>query len=241
MTKHAPPAPPLGSATGSAFMPDGAALRVVGDVHGDYRAFRSAISAERFLVQLGDLSDHGPDSAAVLRAMFELIDAGRGLFILGNHDRKLGRALAGHTVRTDSALETTLAQLDGELRARALHEISRAPAWVIRGNIAFVHGGFHPAMLTEPPPPPLGRVDPLLSRALFGETTGRMQPDGYPERILRWVDRIPAGLTVYCGHDQRSTDGRPYVRAGASGGTAVFLDTGAGKGGHLSWIDLPAA
>ena len=78
-----------------------------------------------------------------------------------------------------------------------------------------------------------------MSRALFGETTGRMQADGYPERVLRWVDRIPAGLTVYCGHDQRSTDGRPYVRHGAGGGTAIFLDTGAGKGGHLSWIDLP--
>ena len=61
----------------------------------------------------------------------------------------------------------------------------------------------------------------------------------YPERVLRWVDRIPAGMTVYCGHDQRSTDGRPYRRAGLSGGEAVFLDTGAGKGGHLSWIDLP--
>jgi hypothetical protein len=83
-------------------------------------------------------------------------------------------------------------------------------------------------------------VTSLLSRALFGEMTGRMQPDGYPERVLRWVDRIPPGLTVYCGHDQRSTDGRPYVRHGASGGTAIFLDTGAGKGGHLSWIDLPA-
>ena len=222
-------------------IPNGTALRVVGDVHGDYRAFQSAISADRFLIQLGDLSDHGPNSAGVLRAMFDLIDAGSGLFILGNHDRKLGRALAGHAVRTDGALEATLAQLDDGLRKRALHEISRAPAWVIRGNVAFVHGGFHPAMLTEPPPPPLGRVDPLLSRALFGETTGRMQPDGYPERILRWVDRIPAGLTVYCGHDQRSTDGRPYVRTGAAGGTAVFLDTGAGKGGHLSWIDLPSA
>jgi hypothetical protein len=55
------------------------------------------------------------------------------------------------------------------------------------------------------------------------------------------VDRIPAGLTVYCGHDRRSTNGRPYLRRGALGGTAVFLDTGAGKGGHLSWIDLPGA
>jgi protein phosphatase len=74
---------------------------------------------------------------------------------------------------------------------------------------------------------------------LYGEPTGRTQGDGYPERSLRWVDRIPAGITVYCGHDRRSSDGRPYVRHGALGGTAVFLDTGAGKGGHLSWIDLP--
>ncbi len=221
-------------------IPAGAALRIVGDVHGDLRAFDSAANTDRFLIQLGDLSDHGPDSAGVLRRMFELIDAGRGLFILGNHDRKLGRALAGFAVRADAALDATLEQLDPALRERALQEINRAPAWIIRGATAFVHGGFHPAMLSEKPPPPLGRVDPLLSRALFGETTGRMQADGYPERVVRWVDRIPAGITVYCGHDQRSTDGRPYIRAGAAGGRAIFLDTGAGKGGHLSWIDLPA-
>ncbi len=222
-------------------IPEGAPLRIVGDVHGDLRAFRAAASTDRFLIQLGDLSDHGPDSAGVLRVMFDLLDHGRGMFILGNHDRKLGRALAGYAVRADAALEATLAQLDPALRERALVEIGRAPAWLLRADCAFVHGGFHPAMTTTPPPPPLGRVDPLLSRALFGETTGRMQPDGYPERVLRWVDRIPPGFTVYCGHDQRSTDGRPYVRAGSGGGRAIFLDTGAGKGGHLSWIDLPAA
>ncbi len=221
-------------------IPPGSPLRIIGDVHGDIRAFSAATATDRFIVQLGDLSDHGPDSAGVLRMMFTLMDSGRGLFILGNHDRKLGRALAGQAVRTDAALQATLGQLDPPLRERALQEVARAPAWLVSGGTAFVHGGFHPAMLNEPPPPPLGRVDPLLSRALFGETTGRMQPDGYPERVLRWVDRIPAGLTVYCGHDQRSTDGRPYRRTGASGGTAVFLDTGAGKGGHLSWIDLPA-
>jgi len=222
-------------------IPVGVPLRVVGDVHGDIRAFTAATATDRFVVQLGDLSDHGPDSAGVLRTMFALMDQKRGLFILGNHDRKLGRALAGQAVRMDAALQTTLAQLDDSLRERALREIVNAPAWLSHGDIAFVHGGFHPAMLSEPPPPSLGRVDPLLSRALFGETTGRMQPDGYPERVLRWVDRIPAGLTVYCGHDQRSTDGRPYRRIGSSGGLAIFLDTGAGKGGHLSWIDLPGA
>ena len=224
------------------FIPD-APLRVMGDVHGDLRAFRAATATDRFLIQLGDLSDHGPDSAGVIRLMLDIVEQGRGLFILGNHDRKLGRALSGLGVRMDPPLAATLEQLDpkldGDLRPRALAAIHRAPAWIVQGNRAFVHGGFHPAMLDEAPPPALGRVSALLSRALFGETTGRMQPDGYPERVLRWVDRIPQGLTVYCGHDQRSTDGRPYVRHGAGGGTAIFLDTGAGKGGHLSWIDLP--
>lgn len=215
-------------------------VRVVGDVHGDARAFAAAVETDLFVVQLGDLVDYGPDSAATLRMAFALLDSGRGMFVLGNHDLKLARALAGREVRMDAHLSATLAQLDAGLRARALVELGRAPAWVKQGARMFVHGGFHTAMLEDAPPAaPEGRVTGVLSRALYGEHTGRTQPDGYPERSLRWVDRIPQGLTVYCGHDRRSTDGRPYVRHGTQGGIAVFLDTGAGKGGHLSWVDLP--
>ncbi len=213
-------------------------LRVVGDVHGDLRAFAFAADTERFVIQLGDLTDGGADSAGALRLAFSLIDEGRGLFILGNHDRKLGRALGNQPVRIDAPLAQTLAQLDPALRRRAHAEIARAPAWLAAGRRFFVHGGFHTGMLDHVPPPPLERVDHLLSRALFGQTTGRTQRDGFPERVIAWVDHIPSGLTVYCGHDRRSTDGRPVVRQGTQGGTAVFVDTGAGKGGHLSWIDL---
>lgn len=214
-------------------------IRVVGDVHGDAHAFAHAVATDRFVIQLGDLIDHGPSSDTSLRIMFRLIDEGRGLFMLGNHDRKLGRALAGHRMRPDAPLESTLTQLsDIALRARAQFEIGRAQAWLVLGNRVFVHGGFHTGMLEQPPPPALGRVTPLLSRALFGETTGRMQEDGYPERRLNWVDHIPQGFTVYCGHDRRSTDGRPWIKHGRNGGTAIFTDTGAGKGGHLAWIDL---
>lgn len=220
-------------------IPSGMPLRVVGDVHGDAAAFSYAAATERFVVQLGDLIDHGPDSAGTLRIMFDLIDRGRGLFLLGNHDLKLARVLAGKTARVDAVLRETIAQLDDALRARVQVEAARAPLWLHHGRILFVHGGFHTSMLAAPSPEHrLERPIGPMSRALYGEPTGRTQPDGFPERSIRWVDRIPAGWTVYCGHDRRSTDGRPYVRRGAAGGTAVFVDTGAGKGGHLSWIDL---
>jgi calcineurin-like phosphoesterase family protein len=224
----------------SAAIPPGAKVRVVGDVHGDAAAFAYAIATDRFIVQLGDLVDHGPDSARALRMMFDLVESGRGLFTLGNHDLKLARVLSGDHVRSEPVVQATIAQMDDRLKQRAIRLIAEAPAWVAHGSALFVHGGFHTIMLEQPSPEHgLHRPQGPVARALYGEPTGRIQHDGYPERSLRWVDRIPAGLTVYCGHDRRSADGRPYVRHGALGGKAVFLDTGAGKGGHLSWIDLP--
>ena len=218
-------------------IPDGP-LRVVADVHGDAAAFGFAAATDRFVIQLGDLADYGPDSAGALRIMFRLMDAGRGLFVMGNHDHKLGRVLTGGHEPSEGPVLATLAQLDAPLRDRTRAALELAPFWVRRGDRLFVHGGFHTDMLLAPSPVGIQRPHGAVARALFGEPTGRTQPDGYPERSLRWVDRIPAGLTVYCGHDRRSTDGRPYVRHGRDGGVAVFLDTGAGKGGHLSWIDL---
>ena len=224
-------------------------LRVVGDVHGDAKAFAYAIRGAEaeglFVLQLGDLTDYGPDSPGALRLAFSLLDEGRGRFLLGNHDHKLRRALAGGRVRVAEGMARTLAQLeeapDGEdLARRAVEEVARAPAWLSLGAWGFVHAGWHPSMQHQPPPPDAGasKPDQLLSRALYGQVTGRMQADGYPERLHGWVDRIPAGFTVYCGHEGRSADGRPYRQRGAAGGEAVFMDTGAGKGGHLSWVDL---
>lgn len=228
-----------------------AGIRVVGDVHGEAGPFRDAIAgaeaARLFVLQLGDLTDHGPDAPGVLAAMFGVMDRGAGLFLLGNHDHKLRRALLGQPVKvTAGGLDVTLAQLEGHpdhaaLAARAVEAIARAPAWLRWRDALFVHGAFHTSMLSEPAPPEAGtrRPDGLVSRALFGQTiAGELTDAGYPVRVLDWVDYIPAGLTVYCGHDNRSIDGRPHIAEGKRGGRAVFLDTGAGKGGHLSWIDL---
>ncbi len=219
-------------------IPRGIGLRIVGDVHGDARAFAIAAETDRFLVQLGDLVDDGPDTPGALNIMFELLDQARGIFVLGNHDFKLARALRGDKVNGE-ALERTLAELPQAMRARAQAAIIAAPAWISAGDLFFVHGGYHRGMLGEAPPPfPAGRPGPLLARALYGQTTGQVTSAGRPERLLRWVDDIPASMTIYCGHDRRSLDGRPYIKENELGGRAIFMDTGAGKGGHLSWVDI---
>lgn len=229
-----------------------AGLRVIADVHGEAEALIAAIegalAADMFVLQLGDLTDHGPDSPEVLRRIFALIDAGQGLFLLGNHDHKLRRALLGEGVRIQpDGLGRTLAQLDAApdgpaLKARAIAEIARAPAWIRDGGRVFVHGGFHPGMLHAVPPQLAGaaKAAGLVTRAIFGQVTGRMRADGFPDRVHDWVDRIPRDMLVVCGHDRRSSDGRPLEVTGLLGGRCVFLDCGAGKGGHLAWVDLPA-
>ena len=228
-------------------------LRVVGDVHGDARGFAAAVAgaeaARLFLIQLGDLTDHGPDNAGVLRAMFAVIDAGRGLFVLGNHDHKLRRALVGQSVRMErDGLGRTLDQIMAApdaavLKARTIAEVARAPAWLSFGRLLCVHAAFHDAMLQHPPPADAGAARPegIVGRAIFGQVTGRRGPDGFPVRLTGWVDRIPAWLTVLVGHDNRSRDGRPVTMTGLRGGRAIFLDTGAGKGGALAWQDFTLA
>jgi len=219
-------------------IPQGRGLRIVGDVHGDAKAFAIAAATDRFIIRLGDLVDDGPDTVGALHIMFGLLAQQRGLFVLGNHDFKLARALRGDQV-SGTALARTLAELPGELRGRTQDMIMAAPAWIAAGARFFVHGGFHPGMLSAPPPAfPAHRADALLARALYGQTSGRVTGAGRPERLLHWVNDIPARMTVYCGHDCRSSDGRPYIRVNEAGGRAVFMDTGAGKGGHLSWMDL---
>ncbi|MDR3520093.1 MAG: metallophosphoesterase [Acidocella sp.] len=221
-------------------IPEGRGLRIIGDVHGDTKAFAIAADTDLFVIQLGDLVDDGPDTPGTLDIMFRLLDEKRGLFLLGNHDFKLARALRGDFITKSPSLHRTLEALSPTQAARAQSEIMQAPAWLKHKNRFFVHGGFHPAMLETPPPNfPEARPDPLLARALYGQTTGRVTGAGRPERLIGWVHHVPADVIVYCGHDRRSLDDRPYIKRGAQGGTTVFLDTGAGKGGHLSWIDIP--
>lgn len=72
-------------------------LDIVGDVHGEIEALRSLMvnlgygsdgthPDDRRLVFVGDLTDRGPDSPAVVDLVQNLVKSGRAQCVLGNHD-----------------------------------------------------------------------------------------------------------------------------------------------------------
>ncbi len=229
-------------------------IRVVGDVHGDAHAFSAALAEAHdqnlYVIQLGDLVDRGPDSAGALRAAIDMVSQGRGRFLLGNHDDKLRRALRpGSEVAITQDLTRTLAQVDAAgMRAEVMLALGAAPLWLRFGAWFMVHAGFDPAMLELEMPdaaasPRLAKS--LSNRALRGQIPRQAKGEppardaqGHPIRRYDWVDEIPAGLTVLIGHDTLSAD-EIVATTGEKGGTVLFCDTGCGKGGRLSWYDIP--
>lgn len=220
--------------------------RVIADVHGQADWLVHALQSTRLpVVLLGDLVDRGPDSAGALRVALAAIEAGRATLVRSNHDDKLHRVLIGGQPQIGPDLALTLAALDAacdgaDLKARFVAAYAAASWWVVDDRHVLLHGAFAPDMLE------LARPDDAASRsarsrlrylALYAE--GRMvDGEALPRRTYQWIETIPGGMTVIAGHDVRSQETPPIV-TNAAGGRAIFLDTGAGAGGRLSWVDLP--
>ena len=241
--------PPLRDLLLDGARPRFAGLRVISDVHGQAEAFAAAVAdaAARNLavLQLGDLIDRGPSSDGAVRIALDLIAARRGLFVVGNHDDKLRRAVRGQPVRIGANLRRSLEQLErAGLAQRFAEAVATAPLWLRCAPAFFVHAAFGPGMLEQPAPRNYGHPtttkQPLAHLALYGETTGALDADGEPTRTYGWVDQIPAGLTVYIAHDI-VRPGEITALTGKQGGRAMCLDTGAWLDGRVSWLDLDYA
>ncbi len=222
--------------------PSSLPVLAIGDVHGMSGMLADALrQAERlsaFPILLGDLIDKGPDSVGVLRLVLPLVASRRMALVRGNHDEKLLESLLhpdGRQTRVSAELRAA-ADAD-ELLAMAAEVLSETGYWLQVRQHILVHGAFHPDMLSCPTRG-LGPKVPrrLKALALYGETDGSHNDDGLPVRTYAWVHRIPEGITAVVGHDTRQLH-EPLVVENADGGKAVFLDTGAAKGGKLStWL-----
>lgn len=219
------------------------ATRVIGDVHGQLDMFQQAIDGVDDIVLLGDLVDRGPDSPGCLRLALDLLEQGRARMVRSNHDDKLFRALKGNKVMIGPKLEKTLTDLraadDAEtLTGRFLETFAGLPFVIEQEQYVMAHGAISASFFQQ--------VDsesdaPRIAEhmALYGEVDGTVDERGKPVRHYNWVDRLPEGRTALVGHDRRNGDD-VFVQTGEKGGRAFFLDTGCGKGGPLSFIDIPA-
>ena len=224
-----------------------AGITVISDVHGMYSSLLSALSWARsrnhYLVFLGDVVDYGPDTLEVSDEVYRVVMRGEGELILGNHERKIAR-WAG---QVDSGRNSIRLSDGNKVTTSALAALG-APArkrWIGRfrglcaqasynrriGNIVFAHAGVHPGYWTG-----TSTAKELETWSLFGEFESPMTETTRPAQTHGWVDAIPEGNTVLVGHEIRGS--RPLKVTNALGGCAIFMDTGSGKGGYLSSVDL---
>lgn len=257
----APPPPPAPRA------PPPRRVVAVGDLHGDPDATRAVlrlagvtddagawIGGDTVLVQTGDVTDRGPDSAGVMRILRDLAAAapaqgGRVIALLGNHESM--------NVRGDwryVAPEELAAYGGAEPRAAAYARdgewgkyIASLDAVAIVGDTVFCHGGITPAFADRG----VARLNTEVRGALFAaakapviDETGPLWYRGYVQddetTACPALERALAALDVsrmVVGHTTQR-DGRVQSRCG---GRLTVIDTGisAHYGGHVAaWESL---
>jgi hypothetical protein len=135
---------------------------VVADVHGEFDAllgllrhlgYRDGVHpAGRHLIFLGDLTDRGPDSPAVVAYVRRLVDADLAQCVLGNHElnilleeRKEGNDW--YFGQSEPAAPQTVRQADGQVRDAVRAFFRRLPLVLERPDLRIVHACWEPAMV----------------------------------------------------------------------------------------------
>ena len=131
---------------------------------------------------VGDLVDRGPDSPGVLRLVMGMVRDGTAVCVPGNHENKLGRALAGRKVTVSHGLAETLTQLDAEPQPE---EFRREVAAFIDGLVSHAvlddgrcvvaHAGLPERLHNR-------SSGAVRAFALYGDTTGETDEFGLPVR-----------------------------------------------------------
>jgi hypothetical protein len=140
-------------------------LDIVGDVHGEMDALRALLSHLNYdsqgrhadgrrLIFVGDLTDRGPDSPAVIEFVSRMIDSGEAQCVLGNHDLNLllehrkadNRWFYGEAmVREGETVPQKLA--DEPTRQLTLGLFRRLPIALERGDLRIVHACWNERMI----------------------------------------------------------------------------------------------
>lgn len=223
-------------------------ITVIGDVHGMYQSLLTTLEwakdRNHFVLSLGDIIDYGPGSLETADEVYRMVMRGSGKMLIGNHERKIARwidqndrgrsmmRLSDGNRVTTQALHKAGSVVRDRWCSRFRGLVNQSSLTFTLGDFTFAHAAIHPSVWSGE------EIDArtLENFSLFGEYEPTTDGER-PERTYNWITNIPKGKTVIVGHDTRSTS-RPVIETNEQGGQAIFLDTGSGKGGTLSSVDL---
>jgi predicted MPP superfamily phosphohydrolase len=152
-------------------------LDIVGDIHGEYDALCSLIrhlgydqqgnhSQDRTLVFVGDFCDRGPDSPAVLALAQELVESGRAVAVLGNHEINLLREdvkdgsgwFFDARISRDNEKYAPYQRPDTAARARIVDFLSMLPIGLERADLRVIHAAWQDEQIEAARTLPMGSV-----------------------------------------------------------------------------------
>jgi hypothetical protein len=220
---------------------------IIGDVHAVFAPFERAVNFARnndlTLISVGDLIDNNHEGDLVVNLMQQEVDTRGARLTWGNHEWKIWRWTQGHNVHIAWPNQATLDHFerDPSFQDAFVRLMGHAETHIEIDRMLICHAGVLPKFWET------GVVNRSVRDVFMYSTTDNSKQieyrgQMYPIRTYSWTDHVPAGRTVFVGHDPRpfvdepifdQFQDQPTVYTNSQGGTSVFLDGGAGKGGTL--------
>lgn len=214
---------------------------LVGDIHGCADELKQLLDLAKFdptqdfLIPVGDLGDRGPDTPEVFRLILDLyFENDACLPVLGNHDYKLlryfknGKGLVSNgTRKAITQFEEQYTDFQAGFKRQIISFLENLPIIIETSQFIAVHGAYN--SITE-------KDGELLSFALYGQTTGNKDEDGYPERSLEWIRHYDGHKDIVHGHIV--VDPCPEINK-AKRAKVINLDGGCVFGHDLVGITYP--
>ena len=227
---------------------------VLGDIHGVYNVFLNAYEYSKqnnlFLISLGDVVDYGDKPLECMLLAKTIMENGDGAFLRGNHDDKNIRWAKGNKIKLGTVMQRTLTRVD--YNQRVFKELllffdNNADFVLDFDDYVFTHAGIHPEYWNDPTEVSKRFKEYNMYGQVDFSRTSSYRGINYHARLYHWCDDVPKGKTVIVGHDRspfkelpdfEDNLKEPLVYKNDNGGKVVFMDTGSGKGGHLSGVVL---